>query len=129
MFGDKSNKRFQHGKKITDQALKKYDTDNVTVAGHSLGSAIAKESVKGMKNKPEVIGVNGAVVPSDIFNKQRKNETMVRSKYDPVSALHSLMPFKNKKRTLTIKPKNFNLLNEHSSDILDRIDPDTEIGV
>jgi hypothetical protein len=118
MFNNKSNDRFAHGKKITDQALQKYDTDNVTITGHSLGHQIAKES---NKNNHELITVNPAITPYDMFNKQKKNETIVRSSLDPISALHSLNPFASKNNTINIKAKSYNPLTEHSSNVLDRI--------
>ena len=127
MFGDKSNKRFQHGKKITDEALKKYDTDNVTICGHSLGSQIASEANK--KHNKETIVVNPAMIPSEITKKQKDNETVIRSKLDPISYLHSLNPFASKSRTITIKSKSMNPLTEHSSDVLNRLDPNMDVGV
>ena len=119
MLGFKKNKRFNHGKKITDQAIDKYKTDNVSIIGHSLGHAIAKESNK--KHSKELITLNGAVVPSDMFDKQKDNEHIIRSKYDPVSALHTLNPYKNKSTTYTIDSKTINPLVEHSTDILERV--------
>ena len=84
MFNHKSNNRFKHGKKITDNALKKYDTDNVTITGHSLGHAIAQESNK--DHKKELITLNGAITPYD--KKLKDNEFVIKSTSDPVSMLH-----------------------------------------
>jgi predicted esterase YcpF (UPF0227 family) len=120
MLGMKKNKRFQHGKDITDKAIAKYNTGNVSVIGHSLGSAIATESNK--KHKHETIGLNGAVVPVDILNKQRNNEHMIRSKYDAVSALHILQPFKNKSSTHTLDNNYINPLKAHSTHVLENED-------
>ena len=117
IMGFKKNKRFQHGKDITDKAIAKYKTDNVSVIGHSLGSAIASESNK--THKHETIGLNGAIVPIDLMNKQRDNEHMIRSKYDPVSALHLLKPHKNKTSTHTLDNSYINPLKAHSTDVIE----------
>jgi len=126
MLGNKSGKRFAHGKKITDQALKKYHTDNVTISGHSLGAEIARQASK--SNNHDVVVVNPAIAPLDMFNKQKDNETVVRSSYDPISALHTLNPFRNEARTIEIAPESYNLLKEHSPDVLERIG-DRDVGV
>lgn len=126
MFNNKSGKRFQHGKKITDAALKKYDTDNVTISGHSLGSQVAKES--NQQHGKESIVVNPAVTPYDLLNRQKDSETVIRSKLDPISYLHTFSPFANKARTIDIEAKSYNPLKEHSSDILLDLG-DTDVGV
>ena len=126
MFGHKKNKRFDHGRKVTDQAIKKYHDANVTVVGHSLGASIAQEANK--PHKKELVTLNGAVAPLDLLHKQQDHEFVVRTKHDPVSYLHSLNPKKNDKNTTTIKSKSLNLLNEHKTDVLDRLDENDEIG-
>lgn len=127
MLGMKNNKRFKHGKKITDDAIKKYDTDNISVIGHSLGHSLAKEANK--KHNAELITLNGATTPLDMFNKQKDNEYMIRTANDPVSYLHSLNPYRNKQNTITINSKSYNPLREHTVDTLDRLDEDEEIGL
>jgi len=72
------------------------------------------------------VSVNPAIVPSDLLRKKRSNEVIVRSELDPISALHTLRPFKSNKNTVDIKPAGLDLLNEHSSDVLKRVDGDTE---
>jgi hypothetical protein len=119
MLGHKSGKRFQHGKKITDDALKKYNTDNVTISGHSLGAKVAKESNR--KHGKETVVVNPAVVPEDLFEKQKDNETVIRSRLDPISYLHNFNPRRNKTKTIDIDAKTYNPLEEHSSDVLTRL--------
>lgn len=119
MFGNKSNERFKHGKKITDQALKNYNTDNVTVSGHSLGAEVARQASQ--SNKHDVVVVNPAVAPPDMFNRQKNNETVIRSRLDPISALHNLNPFRNEAKTIDIEAKSYNPLAEHSSEILERL--------
>lgn len=126
MFGHKSNKRFKHGKKITDEALKKYDTDNVAVSGHSLGAEVAREASKNKKH--DVVVVNPVVAPLDMFNKQKDNETVIRSTLDPISGLHSFNPYRNEARTIDIKAKTWNPLKEHSSNILQDLG-DQDVGV
>ena len=88
----------------------------MSVIGHSLGHAIAKESNK--KHNKELITLNGAIVPSDMFDKQKDNEYIIRSKYDPVSALHTLNPHKNKGNTHTLGKNTMNPLKAHSTDVL-----------
>lgn len=126
MFGHKNNKRFKHGKKITDDAIKQYDTDNITITGHSLSGEIVRHNNKDSNH--DVVVVNPAITPLDMFNKQKKNETVIRSTLDPISALHSLNPFASKKRTINITSKSYNPLTEHNSDILDRLG-DCDVGV
>ena len=64
----------------------------------------------------------------DLLKKQQDHEFVIRSKHDPVSALHTFKAGQNKHNTKTIKSKSLNLLNEHKTDILDRMDSDDEIG-
>jgi len=72
--------------------------------------------------------INPAVAPLDMFNKQKNNETVIRSSLDPISALHNLNPFRNEARTIDIQPTSYNPFSEHSSDILERL-PDGDVGV
>lgn len=126
MLGYKNNKRFKHGKKVTDQAIDKYKGSDVTITGHSLGHAVAKESNK--EHNKELVTLNGAVTPNDMFDKQKDNEHIVRTKYDPVSFLHSLNPMQSKKNTTTVNSHSLNLLDEHSTGVLDRLNADHEFG-
>lgn len=125
MFGNKSNKRFTYGKKITDEALNKYKTDNVTVSGHSLSGEIARQASKNKNH--DVIVINPAVTPHDMFNKQNNNETVIRSSGDIISNLHNFNPFRNEAKTIDIDTKSYNPLTEHNSKILERLG-DTDIG-
>lgn len=126
MFGNKSGKRFTHGKKITDDALRKYNTENVTVSGHSLSGEIARQASKNKTH--DVVLVNPAVTPLDMFTKQQDNETIIRSKGDPISSLHQYNPFRNEAKTIDIDTRSLNPLTEHNSQILERLG-DTTIGV
>ena len=126
MIGNKSGKRFEHGKKITDQALKKYNTNNVTISGHSLGAKVAKEANR--DHSKETVVVNPAVVLDDILERQNDNQTIVRSRLDPISALHNFNPFRNEAKTIDIDAKSYNPLTEHSSDVLERLG-NVDVGV
>jgi len=126
MFNNTNNKRFDHGKKITDEAIKKYNNSDITVTGHSLGHAIAQEANK--KHDKELVTLNGAITPNDLIRRQKDNEFVVRSNYDPVSMLHNLRPMKNNDNTVNIKAKSWNPLTEHKTDVLDRLDQDEYIG-
>lgn len=126
MLNNKNNNRLRYGKNITDQAIQKYADSDITLTGHSLGSQIAKEA--NGKHDKELIQLNPAITPHDLLDKQKNNETIIRSSLDPISMLHTIQPFQNKHKTITIGAKTLNPLTEHSSKILDRLDGDTEIG-
>lgn len=77
--------RGQHAIKITKAAVAKYpDAENVTVAGHSLGGALARETGKRVKGVDNVITVNSA---GPLFMPRRRldKEVEYRSAFDPVS--------------------------------------------
>ena len=96
----KSN-RFQHAKAIQEQAENKYGKDNITTIGHSLGAKLASDL--GGKSK-EIITYNKPILPQEIFNQTKKNETSIRTKMDPVSILGSLNPNIKQVSTKTINP-------------------------
>ena len=116
VLGNKDSNRFEIGKNITDSAINKYDTDNISIIGHSLGASVAKESNRDYNH--EVIGVNPAIVPTDLFEAQKSNEHIFRNKYDIVSVLHDMNPQKNAEQTYTIQTGNspFNVLENHTID-------------
>jgi hypothetical protein len=114
--------RFRHAKNIQERAEKKYGAENVSTVGHSLGSKIA--STFG-NNSHEIINVNKAVAPQDFFKPISDKETIIRTKYDPVSAL---LAFKGNKNTFTIPSTSINPLAEHSSDALLRLGKDQQFG-
>jgi hypothetical protein len=60
----------------------------------------------------EVINVNPAI----LGEKQRENETVVRSSFDPVSIFQP-----KSDRNVTIKAKSYNPFTEHSGNILGRL--------
>lgn len=124
LFNDTSGKRFEHSKKIQNEAENKYD-GQITTVGHSLGSKLADEATKNSKDR-EVVTVNGATTPYDLLKKADKDVTNIRTSLDPVSYLQN---YKQKnKNDIRIPSKTFNPLIEHSTDTLGRIDGDIEVG-
>lgn len=112
--------RYKRGKKAQESAEKKYGKENISTVGHSQGAVLARKLGKDTK---EIINVN----PAYLGEKQRKNETVIRSKKDIVSGL--IPTAKKKERNIEIKPeKKTNILKEHSPDILDRLDNEMMIG-
>ena len=123
-LGNKNTKRFQHSKNIQNQAENKYTNSKISTLGHSLGSKLAEESNKNDNN--EIITLNNPTLLSDLVKKKKKNQYDIRTKLDPVSILKNFVP-KNK-NDVTIKSDSYNPLIEHSTDTLDRINQDLEIG-
>jgi hypothetical protein len=121
--------RYKQGKKVQEQAEKKYGKKNISTLGHSQGAVLARKLGADTK---EVINVN----PAFKGEIPKKNEYNIRSSADVVSGLYApvakvrsiLTPGYSKKHDITIKADSFNPLKEHSADILDRLG-DKEIGV
>ena len=122
--------RYKMGKDTQNRAEKKYGAKNISTLGHSQGAILAR---KLGANTKEVITVN----PAYKFEKPLPNEFVIRSSsdvvsgaYAPVAAARSvLMPKKSQNRDITIPSENrFDVLGEHSSDILDRLPKDQMIG-
>lgn len=114
-----STDRMQNAIDVQKNAIKKYGKVDVNV-GHSQGAVITRRlNEKGLTD--QIINVN----PASMGEKQKKNETIVKSSSDIVSLLQ---PTNKKKGNVIIKPTGYNPLSEHSSDILKRIDPNTMIG-
>lgn len=126
MFNHKSGKRFQHGKAVTDSALRKYDPKNVTLSGHSLGHQIAKDANR--NHEKETVSVNPAITPYDMLNTQKDHETIIRSKLDPISYLHTWSPFANNASTIDIDAKTYNAIEEHHSAVILDLG-DRDVGV
>lgn len=114
------SRRYKHSADIQRKAEEKYGKENVSTIGHSLGKKLAEVG----KDSHEVIGVNGAFNVKDALKPTADNEFNVRSSVDAVSGLSA----PKGKNVLTIPAQSANLLTEHSSDVLNRIDPDTMIG-
>lgn len=121
----KMTDRYKNAKKLQDKANEKYGKENISTLGHSQGAILARELGKGGK---EVISLN----PAFMAESEGKNEHTIRSGSDVVSGMKGLknMVFGNKNNNnTTIKSNNpFDVLGEHSSDILDRLDPEQIIG-
>lgn len=122
--------RYKQGKKTQEKAEKKYGKQNISTLGHSQGAILSRKLGGDTK---EVINVN----PAYKFETPLKNEYNIRSSTDVVSGLYApiaearkvLMPERAKKRDITIGSENkFDILGEHSYNILDRLDEDQIIG-
>jgi hypothetical protein len=104
----------KQAEKVQRKAIDKYGKVDVNV-GHSQGGIITRKlNEKGLTN--EVINLN----PASMFEKQKKNETVIRSSHDLVSGLHSINPFSKKKKTHVVKGV-FNPVREHGTEVLDRM--------
>jgi hypothetical protein len=115
-------KRFAHAKKVQKQAEKKYGTDNLETAGHSLGGIIAEE-VGG--NSRNVITMNKAVV--NPFRRNLTNQTDVKTSNDPVSVLNRF----SGNKAHVIPSQKFNPLNpfkEHTVTTLKRVKKNKQYG-
>eukprot|EP01038_Epipyxis_sp_PR26KG_P011102 gene11102-14899_t len=91
--------------------------------GHSLGSKLAEEAAK--NGHSEVITLNNPTVLNDLVRKKPSNQHDIRTTMDPVSMLKNIAP---KKNDITIKSKTINPLIEHSTDVLNRLNQEDEIG-
>lgn len=116
-----STKRFQHSKDIQKKVEEKYGKDHTTTLGHSLGAKIASD-VGG--DSKEIINLNKATgIGWDSYKKkhgEKDNETNIRTTLDPVSAKGVL------DADLTIPSKSLDLIKEHGTGVLDRVD--VEVG-
>jgi len=106
--------RMKQAEKVQRKAIDKYGKVDVNV-GHSQGGIITRKlNEKGLTK--EVINLN----PASMFEKQKKNETVIRSSRDVVSGLHALNPLSKKKKTVTIKGI-YDPIKEHGTDLLQRM--------
>jgi hypothetical protein len=124
-FGLKG-KRFNHAKKIQDEAEAKYGKDKIITMGHSQGGRWAE---KLGRDTSEVITLNKPTLPEDLIkgDKVPKNQTDIKTGLDPVSALRGLQ---KGNETLHIKSPNFaNPILEHSVAVMERIPEDRVIGI
>jgi hypothetical protein len=108
--------RHIHSKNIQNKTEQKYGTENLYTVGHSQGGFHAENL--GVKSK-KVITYNKPVLPNDVFKKGKSNQIDIRTENDPVSIL-SKFQFRNK-NIHTIPSTSKNLLQEHSTDALNRI--------
>ena len=117
--GYKYTDRYKWGKKMQEEATKKYGASNISTIGHSQGAILAREFGK---NSKEVITLN----PAYKGEKPLKNEYNIRSSRDVVSVgLHGT----RRGHDLLIPAKGYNVLDEHMIDILDRVDENKMVGV
>jgi len=113
--------RYQSAKSLQQKVLKKYPNYKVINVGHSQSGIITRKlNDSGLTD--EVINVNPAALPLE--RKPKKNETTVKSTADVVSVFH-----KKGKRDIVLKDKTGNLLTEHKTNIVGRLDPKFVIGL
>lgn len=94
VFGNKTGERFKYAKDIQKQAEAKYGAENITTAGHSLGSSIAERVAKKGSN---IVTFNKPVIPRDIFKKIPETQLDVRTRKDPVSILRKFQKGRKEK--------------------------------
>lgn len=119
-------KRYKHAKRIQDEAEKKYGKENIITMGHSQGARWAE--LLG-RDTSEVITLNKPTLPLDLLKKDKvpKNQTDIKSQYDPVSVLRRLQ--KGNKAEIIKGNVINNPLEEHSVDILGKLDEEKYIGL
>ena len=106
--------RMKQAEKVQRKAIDKYGKVDVNV-GHSQGGIITRKlNEKGLTK--EVINLN----PASMFEKQKKNEYVIRSSRDVVSGLQSINPFSKKKNTKVVKGI-YNPIREHGTELLSRM--------
>jgi hypothetical protein len=117
----RNTRRFKHAKETLEKIIKLYPNFQISLIGHSQSAVITRELGKDYGDKIfEIINLNGA----NLREKSLQNEYNIRSNIDIVSLLT-----RNNDRVITIPREGFNLLKEHSPDILKRLNPSHLIGV
>jgi hypothetical protein len=113
--------RYKEAEKVQNEAIKKYGADTISTIGHSSGGLQAE-----LLGSPthEIITLNKATRP--FSNVKHINEYDVRTQNDIVSALNPLQNYSE--NDLVIPSKSRNILSEHGTDTLDRLDPNLDIG-
>ena len=114
-LGFNKSKRMSHAKKIQSRAEAKYGSGNTTTMGHSLGGHLAE---KVAHKDSDVVTLNKAALPKDMFKKIKSNQTDIRTKRDLVSMLSKGQKGGTK---VTIKSHSKDPLKEHGLDTLDRV--------
>lgn len=99
----KYRKRINEQKNALLKAKEKYNVDSATIVGHSLGANTTHYI--GSEND-KIIGYNPALINQKI----RNNETLLKTKYDPVSALAN--------NVRVIDGGNENIINAHKLEAL-----------
>ena len=108
-FGNTNNKRFDHAKKIQNEAEAKYGKDNIITVGHSLGGLITNKVSDGKQityNKPT------------IFDSSNKNELNIKTSNDPFS-LNSNR--ENGRKIVIENGFNLNPFSNHSTDNIGKL--------
>ena len=121
--------RFKIAKKMVDNAFLKYKNYQFESIGHSQGALLSRLLSDKALNSVEVNPAYKAETMND-------NEYIIRSSGDAVSALtvpkkyiNSFMyPNWTKSHMITIPKKSSNPITEHKVDILERLDPNMNIG-
>lgn len=52
------------------------------------------------------------------------NEKIIRSEVDLTSMIHNIQPFQTRERTINIPHHSYDILDEHKTDVLDRLPSD-----
>jgi hypothetical protein len=113
----KDSKTYKKHQKKHEKALDKYGAENVISVGHSRAGKYVEELNKEEPVK-EVLTYNKAVGIHDIFQKNPKNQTDIRSGNDLIS---SLIPFQSSKnKVVTIPSNNLDFLKAHGTSSLSR---------
>lgn len=87
----KYTKRFKDSERVIRDVRNKYPSTNITASGHSLGGSLS-EHVKSDKT----FTYNKGVGLGDIGKTISKNQTDIRTNYDPISILSTTQKHKNK---------------------------------
>ncbi len=118
-----STDRMKQAENVQDKAIQKYGKVNTNVT-HSQSGIIGRKLNEKGKTR-QVIEVNPAIM----FEKQKKNEFIVKSQNDPVSLLTNINPFLKEKNNTIIQGITNNPLTEHSADVLQRINQTIGKGI
>jgi hypothetical protein len=108
----KSTGTYKEHKKKHDKALDKYGADNVIAVGHSRAGKYVEELNKDRPVK-EVLTYNKAAGVTDVFRKNPKNQTDIRTSRDLVSMLNPLQ--RNSNKIVTIDQNTLNPLKAHGT--------------
>lgn len=107
--------RFEHGRKVQQQAADRFGTHNTTTVGHSLGAAIAADVDK---NGTDSAVLDRPVRLVDAMTAAPDTRTDVRSTYDPISWIR---PWQAGGKQVTIASPDWHPLTAHSPDQLLRL--------
>jgi len=127
----KLSPRYKTAKRMYEKAKKRYKGYTTDLLGHSQG-AIPLNFLLNEKTDLDGIALN----PAYKLGNLKSNEYIIKSNLDPVSVLHKpkelvnkvLNPTWNSKHITNIPSKNYNLLKQHSIDVLDNLPQDKYIG-